>query len=119
MRQSNLAVMGIMAGWMLVLILGPSRAFADAPPPGEEYPVVWWAQNHVPEALLLFRSTTAETLLTACKSGKIEGVTSVQRAWRAFSEKGRLTFCRSYPGQTHSLLRQAPYFMVRPPGDQR
>jgi hypothetical protein len=92
-----------------------SFAQADSPPHGQEYPVVWWAQNHVPQALELFRFTTAESLEASCKSGHMDAPSKVLNAWRSFAKGERKTFCRHYPGQTHHLLGEAPYFMVSPP----
>ena len=99
--------------------LEPPFALADSPPPGQEYPIVWWAQNHVPQALEIFRFTTAESLEASCKSGHLNGPSKVFKAWLAFANGERKQFCRHYPGQTHHLLGEAPYFMVSPPAVHR
>ncbi len=106
----------------LVSIFFPehSVALADSPPPGMEYPIVWWAQNHIQQSLEIFRFTTAETLEAACRSGQLKAPPKIQTAWFAFAKKGkRRQFCRRYPGQTHHLLGEAPYFMVSPPAVHR
>lgn len=100
----------------LVLSDGLSAGWADIPPPGEEFPVAWWAQNHVPLALQIFRHTTVSQLGVACKSGKLKASPEVSTAWRAFAKGRRRQFCRKYPGPTHHLLGEAPYFMLSPPG---
>lgn len=100
----------------LGLSTGLTAGWADIPPAGEEFPVVWWAQNHVPEALEIFRHTTASQLGVACKSGKLSAPPEVTTAWTSFARGKRRQFCRKYPGQTHHLLGEAPYFMLSPPG---
>ncbi len=99
-----------------------SPAFSLAgglPAPGEEFPVVWWAQNHVKAALDIFRNTTWKTLGHACSSGRLSTLSANPDFQIFIKNEKRREFCRRYPGPTHHLLQEAPYFMVRPPGDQK
>lgn len=115
-RFSILAVTVLLG---LGLSAGLTKGLADNPPAGEEFPVVWWAQNHIPEALQIFRHTTPSQLEVACKSGKLTAPPEALTAWRSFAKGKRRQFCRRYPGQTHHLLGEAPYFMLSPPGAHR
>ena len=104
-----------------VLLLGiPGHAFSSGlPAPGQEFPVVWWAQNHVKEALAIFQHTTWRTLGAACSSGNLPDAPGNSGFQNFIKDQKRRNFCRRYPGPTHHLLQEAPYFMVRPPGDQK
>jgi hypothetical protein len=103
-----------------LLALSPISSHASGlPPPGLEYPVVWWAQNHVKEALRLYRTTSWQSLGEACRSGILSRKTGTRALGAFIRDHRRRTFCRRFPGPTHHLLREAPYFMVRPPGAQK
>lgn len=103
-----------------LFVLSPSPAHSSGlPPPGLEYPVVWWAQNHVKEALRLYRTTSWQTLGKACRSGSLAQEPG-RRALRDFIHNShRRDFCSRFPAPAHHLLREAPYFMVSPPGAQK
>ena len=104
-----------------ILLVGVAHASQPAglPSPGEEFPVVWWAQNHVKESLAIFRHTTWQSLGSACRTGHFSDP-ALENSFKDFLRNPkRQRFCRHYPGPTHHLLQEAPYFMIRPPGDQK
>jgi hypothetical protein len=99
--------------------LGGEETNEPSPPPGDEYPVAYWAQTHIQLALLLQRKSTPATLESACRTGLYPSEPSLKKAWNSFRSPKRLSFCRKYPVQTLHLFGEAPYFMLRPPGSQR
>lgn len=105
----------------IVLLLGMLHGAQPAglPPPGEEFPVVWWAQNHVKAALGIFGHTTWKSLGAACSTGHLPDPAFEASFQDFLRDPKRQRFCRHYPGPTHHLLQEAPYFMVKPPGDQK
>lgn len=116
--------------FLLLLLEGeagrhPSEIFAEStmtegtPPPGEEYPVAYWAQTHISQALLLHRKVTPENLQSACRTGVLKSEPKLLNAWKSFRSLKRRAFCQKYPYQTLHLLGEAPYFMLRPPGSHR
>ena len=105
----------------IILLVGEPHAAQPAglPSPGEEFPVVWWAQNHVKAALGIFSHTTWKSLGAACRIGHFPDPALADSFQDFLRNPQRQSFCRHYPGPTHHLLQEAPYFMVRPPGDQK
>ena len=105
---------------LALFLADPVFAFPSGlPAPGQEFPVVWWAQNHVKGALAIFLHTSWKTLGAACSSGAFPDPTVKAEFQNFLADPKRRDFCRRYPGPTHHLLQEAPYFMVRPPGDQK
>lgn len=95
-----------------------------------EYPVAYWGQTHVREALFLHASLTPENFQTACQKGfsalssATKGRTGkdrdLAREWKRFAKGRRLAFCRAHPHSAWYLLGEAPYFMLpAKPGVQR
>ncbi|AFS54125.1 hypothetical protein ACSYAY_08990 [Leptospirillum ferriphilum] len=85
----------------------------------DEYPVAYWGQKHVQEALLLHRNLSPGDFLVSCRKAKLYRSSShplsgnLKAAWNDFSRrKTRLRYCQSQPGRTWYLLGEAPYFML-------
>lgn len=122
--------MPFLAAIVLALaVLWPFQAPVLAAGPGE-YPVAYWGQTHVREALYLHASLTPENVQTACQKGfsalspAAKGQTGkdrdLAREWKRFAKGDRLAFCRAHPHTTWYLLGEAPYFMLpAKPGVQR
>lgn len=114
-----LVLWGSLPGTRALADGGARTAGNRSPAPGEEYPVAYWAQTHVREALLLSHSLTSRSFGAACRTDHFSGDPAVRAAWIKFSKGPRRSFCSRYPAMTLHLLGEAPYFMLRPPGSHR
>lgn len=102
------------------LFLFSTPALAEtSPPPGAEYPVAYWAQTHLQESLLIYRSLDGQALALACRNGPSRSDPPFLSAWRSFRNPVRTAFCSRYPFLTHHILGEAPYFMLSPPGSHK
>lgn len=95
-----------------------------------EYPVAYWGQTHVRDALYLHASLTPENFRIACQKGfsalspagkgQPGKDRDLAREWKRFAKGRRLVFCRAHPHTAWYLLGEAPYFMLPDkPGVQR
>ena len=85
----------------------------------DEYPVAFWGQKHVQEAVLLHRSLSPSDFSTSCRTDRLSLFRrhrlpeNLHKAWSDFSRsKKRLGYCQSQPKKTWYLLGEAPYFML-------
>lgn len=107
---------------LLVFLFVPAVLLLTAPPAAraqDEYPVAFWGQKHVKEALLLHRFLSPTDFRASCRNGELDlsrtarHPENLHKAWKDFSRKtARLDYCRSQPGKTWYLLGESPYFML-------
>ncbi|MHB8542767.1 MAG: hypothetical protein ACYC9S_02035 [Leptospirales bacterium] len=104
------------ATFFLLIIALPLAAFSD-----DEYPVAYWGQTHIREAIQLHKSLSPSDFHLACNRGihflpvsaHKGGISkSTYRAWAHFANTKRLQYCRNNPKKTWYLLGEAPYFML-------
>jgi hypothetical protein len=69
--------------------------------------------------LLIHKNLSSKSLESACKKGVLHASPSILAAWKSFSTRKRIDFCRKYPDQTLHILGEAPYFMLSPPGSHK
>lgn len=115
----------ILVSATLLMSPGPARAAESG-----EYPVAYWGQTHIPQAVYLHKSLTAENFRTACRKGlssipadtisRKQDLSRLAKEWKHFARGSRLAFCRAHPHTAWYLLGEAPYFMLPArPGVQR